>query len=264
MLKDTTTVFLLWYIKLIFQCIFIMIIIKVFDKIVKLRKGNIEIDRLGRSTLYSLCSVVLYIILSYVYLKYFESSFPQSGVIRSIIVRGCLLVPSFIFIILNHEKMSSLGIGKKNIFSSITIGLICSGFYILTYILINNIDYSRLINKFDFNIGVSFLYLFIYCLVIALSEEFLYRGYLQTRLAAYYGENLGLLYATIIFAVMHIPQYMVDNNYGIGNALVQCISLLPISFVYGYLYKKTQNLTSCVMLHTFCNWIIFAINQLVI
>lgn len=256
--------FFYWYIKVIFQCTFIVIIIQVYDKIVTLEKKNIEIDRLGSSKVYSLCSVFLYVMLSYVYLKYFQEIFPQNGIMRSLIVRCGIMIPSFIFIILNNEKMSSFGIMKRNILPSIIIGVVCSAVYIVTYIPINNINYSLLITKIDLKIFISFLYLFIYCIVIAFSEEFLFRGYLQTRLTACYGKKLGLLYATIIFALMHIPQLMVSSNYGIVYALVQSITYLPLGFVLGYLYMKTENLTSCVILHTFANWLVFAISQIVI
>ncbi|WP_040191227.1 CPBP family intramembrane glutamic endopeptidase [Clostridium culturomicium] len=251
------------YIKIILQCLSIIIIIKIFDKLMKLEKEDVEIYQLNKSTVFSLIAVFTYIILSFIYLKYFESVFPQNGILKSIIVKVGILSPTILFIILNKEKLSSLGISKKNILNSIIIGLICSLVYMVTYIIINNSNYFLAISRIDFKLFVSLLYLFVYCMVIAIVEEFLYRGYLQTRLVASYGNKRGLLFSTIIFTLMHLPQWMSNNNFSISitDILLQGSGILPLSFVFGYLYMKTKNLTSCIILHTFSNWIVFALKQ---
>lgn len=74
--------------------------------------------------------------------------------------------------------------------------------------------------------------IFIICIVIAVSEELLFRGVLQT--------SFGYIPASIIFALVHV-RYLLKP--------VLLVSVLMISFFIGYLFILTGNLYVTIATH---------------
>ncbi|MGP3608261.1 lysostaphin resistance A-like protein [Anoxybacteroides rupiense] len=77
------------------------------------------------------------------------------------------------------------------------------------------------------------------CLVIAFTEEWLFRGVLQTR--------FGLLVASLIFAVLHV-RYLAK--------WFSFIMVMLLSFFLGYLYAWTGILWVTISAHFFINFVL--------
>lgn len=78
----------------------------------------------------------------------------------------------------------------------------------------------------------SIIEIFFIAIIVALAEELLFRGVIQT--------NFGYAIASILFAVMHI-RYL--------KKPVLLISVLFVSFYIGWMYEITENLTVTVTAH---------------
>ncbi|THE15052.1 CPBP family intramembrane metalloprotease [Bacillus timonensis] len=84
----------------------------------------------------------------------------------------------------------------------------------------------------------SIPHIFILCLLIAFSEEILFRGVIQT--------HFGLLIASFIFAILHV-RYLYK--------WVLLTSVVLLSFLLGYIYELYHNLWITVYAHFWIDFI---------
>lgn len=81
--------------------------------------------------------------------------------------------------------------------------------------------------------------IFVLTLIIAISEEFLFRGVIQT--------TFGYVIASIIFALVHV-RYL--------KKPVLLLSVLLVSFYIGYLFEITGNLLVTITAHFIVNFLL--------
>ena len=88
-------------------------------------------------------------------------------------------------------------------------------------------------------------------LVVGPGEELLFRGVIQTRLAEAYGSVAGIVLASVLFAVAHVPAYG-----GGAGAWVTVTVLFAASLVFGAIYEVTDNLVVPAVVHGVYNSIL--------
>jgi membrane protease YdiL (CAAX protease family) len=91
------------------------------------------------------------------------------------------------------------------------------------------------------------IYLVAVFAVSALGHEFIYRGYLQTRLMAWAGEVTGLLLSALVYALFHLPRFL-----GVYNALtilVQMIGLFVLGLVLGEIRRRSGSIIPSAFFH---------------
>lgn len=84
-----------------------------------------------------------------------------------------------------------------------------------------------------------------------LVEEVVYRGILYSALQRRFGIILAVVFVTILFAAIHIPQYSSGSVPDYGTITL----LLLLSLVLTLIRVKTENLLPCIILHTVFNGI---------
>jgi membrane protease YdiL (CAAX protease family) len=97
---------------------------------------------------------------------------------------------------------------------------------------------------------LAFFLTIVTIVVIApISEEILFRGYLQTWLKKLFGKKIGILFASFIFALFHFsyPQ-------GYGNITI-IGSLFVVAIYFGILYERQKSLISPIIAHMIFNTI---------
>lgn len=78
--------------------------------------------------------------------------------------------------------------------------------------------------------------------IVSVSEEMLWRGFLQTKLQKGIGKMKGYLFASLLFALAHLTS--------IGYSATQVLmEALPGGLIVGYLYIKTKTLTASIFAH---------------
>ena len=89
----------------------------------------------------------------------------------------------------------------------------------------------------------------------ALGEEFL-RMLLQTRLgAAFKNIGLGFVMASMIWALMHVPNFGQSHaKEGWVPAFQGAVNIMPIGFLWGYVTYRTQSLIPSIFIHGFNLW----------
>jgi membrane protease YdiL (CAAX protease family) len=198
------------------------------------------------STLLSLTLIPLIRVLSLVMPV---SIFPR---IYWFIVIGIAIYLAFFFL-LYQQKISLKDCGLR--FPEIRhipleIGIALSGIpfgYLEYYILRPS---SFLESYSTENIIISILILFF---ATGLLEELIFRGLLQKKLTELLGVWQGILFISILFAILHIGNLSLPDV-----ALVFCIGLL-----YGFVVQKTQTIIGVTVSHTLVNVFLFLILPLI-
>lgn len=96
-------------------------------------------------------------------------------------------------------------------------------------------------------------------LTAGFTEEFFFRGVLQTRLAARFRSHvIAVLGSSVFFGIYHLPYAYLNPRWpshgdwaaAAGAAFGQAI---PMGLILGTLYAKRPNLLACVLVHTMTN-----------
>jgi membrane protease YdiL (CAAX protease family) len=90
---------------------------------------------------------------------------------------------------------------------------------------------------------------------VGFGEELLFRGYLQIRCISWLGVVKGLALASVIMALMHLPQRIFAAGFDPFQALASAVTLIPISFALGYLMLRTKNTLGPAIMHIILDWV---------
>ena len=90
--------------------------------------------------------------------------------------------------------------------------------------------------------------------IIGLSEEAIWRGYIQTRLIACYGSFRGLSGTSVLFALLHFPQRYFLYSGVILEALSSVLLVIAAGLLFGYIMLKSQNVVAPTVFHALANW----------
>ncbi|MGB9929588.1 MAG: lysostaphin resistance A-like protein [Methanosarcina sp.] len=92
-------------------------------------------------------------------------------------------------------------------------------------------------------------FIFIMIFIVALVEEYIFRGILQTRLEGFLGPTAGILLASLLFGIMHS---------GYGNPY-EMIFTFFFGTLLGYYFYKTRSLLFVIMIHGLTNVFLYGI-----
>jgi len=154
--------------------------------------------------------------------------------------------PAAVFMILGKERLRTAGIGKPNLWQSLLIG---AGLASLT-LFFRPDGFSHLSHLRNQDALLLLYYAF-----VGFGEEFLFRGYLQTRLVLWLGTWKGWLAASVTMALVHWPHRWLLLNMTAGAAQGATLSLVPVSLLMGCIMLRTRNILAPALFHTFANWV---------
>lgn len=156
---------------------------------------------------------------------------------------------------IEHRPLSSLGFSRKNLFPSFYWGIGLGMVFALEGFLTNifkyrglnlpGVNYSSAI--FLGQIGLSF--------ATAISEEIVFRGYIFNRLwKIWRNEWWANLVSALLFMIIHLP----ISVFVLGYTPTAMIAYLFLVLVYGlgsgFIFARTNNIISCILLHVFWSW----------
>ena len=163
-----------------------------------------------------------------------------------------VIVALLLLVLLRKERLSSIGIGGENLVKALCLGLLCGAISIVVQGIV------PLINGCAFAPLNQIMNRFIYQLVfIALAEEIVFRGYIQTRLYGMIkGEIPAIMTGALLFSVMHLPYMFILN--GVAELLtLQTLILLAFWFamhiILNFVYRRTGSIFGVVLFHALYN-----------
>jgi len=89
--------------------------------------------------------------------------------------------------------------------------------------------------------------------IIALWEEVVSRGYIQTRLQEAWG-FWGVVVAALLFASLHLPSALLDHGHDLPAALLRFAQTGLAGLALGYVYWWTESVPTTVALHGLRNF----------
>jgi membrane protease YdiL (CAAX protease family) len=104
-------------------------------------------------------------------------------------------------------------------------------------------------------LNMNHFWAFLQFSVVGFSEEFAFRGYLQTRLCAWLGRWQGWLLASVLMALIHIPQRVWMLGFDASTAFLSSAYLIPISLIMGFVMLRTENIVAPAIFNTFSDWV---------
>lgn len=106
---------------------------------------------------------------------------------------------------------------------------------------------------------VSFL---ISVFIIALWEEIINRGYIQTRLQTAWGMG-GVIVTSLLFASVHIPSALLDHNNDVQTAFYRFVESSLAGFSFGFVYWLTGSVLIPIAMHGLNNFLISGVFPLI-
>jgi len=88
----------------------------------------------------------------------------------------------------------------------------------------------------------NYLLLIFTCITAGVTEELLFRGYLQTRIEKIFGNAwVGILISALVFGIMHVS----------WNNIFQVVGTFWMGLVLAFFYYKYRNIKILILLHIF-------------
>ena len=148
------------------------------------------------------------------------------------------------------RKMSSIGLCKRNLKRSLLVSGMIGILFLLISTIIPGISSGAKLLPLK-KIASNVIYFFV---VIALSEEISFRGYIQPRLYPLVKrEWLAVLFGGILFVFMHYPYQMAARGMTAAQYWPQFIASAPFKFfwhlVFTILYRRYGNIYGSTVLH---------------
>ena len=173
-------------------------------------------------------------------------------------VLAFLLVYSFFLLIVAvatrkaGQKLESIGIRKDDLGKSAVLGFSLGAILIVIY----GVVVSSLGLKFE-GLSSTFLYGVVFFIMVGLSEETIFRGFIQNRLIARFGTLRGLVATSFFFALYHLPLlYILYSGDILGSLLGALLRFFP-GLIFGYIMIRCQNLIAPSIFHIIYDYVIF-------
>lgn len=166
-------------------------------------------------------------------------------------------------VLIKGNTLDIYGFKMKSFAKSLLIGLA----YCLTYGLPFFATFSGLIFVFTgqlafsvYNVFTALVYFPFMTLCVGVSEEGLFRGFMQTRLAKVYSKNTALLVQALLFGAWQLVIFVSPLN--VIGMIVYISQTFAFGLISGLFYKKSGNLIPLILTNGLMNTtILFAANR---
>lgn len=166
------------------------------------------------------------------------------------------LVPTFWMVTFVEKKpLSSLGFLSANLFPSLYWGIGLGMVFALEGLMTNILKYGGLwISPAQYS-PLPFLGAIFLSFVTALSEETVFRGYIFNRFwQIWKNEWLANFVASLLFIVIHLPVGVFVLGYTPIVMLVYLFLVFVFAVGSGFVFARTGNIVSSILLHVFWSW----------
>ncbi|NWG10464.1 CPBP family intramembrane metalloprotease [Candidatus Bathyarchaeota archaeon] len=202
---------------------------------------------------------VFVLFLSTLAIRFYVATFAISVPLETPLVYLVILT----IVLIRGNTLDTYGFKMKSFAKSFLIGLA----YCLTYGLPFFVTLSSLIFLSTgqivfsaYNATSALIYLPFMILCVGLSEEGLFRGFMQTRLAKAYSKNTGLLVQAMLFAAWQLPIFILPLS--VIGMIVSISQTFAFGLISGLFYKKSGNLIPLILANGFMNTtILFVTNR---
>ena len=194
-------------------------------------------------------AILLFVIIILMY-ALFGILYKNNNFIKdNIKIMGCLLnsliiIVTILFVKIRKQELNTIGLkGRWKL--SIILGGILSLFYFYCNCLDHLINGEKLISS------TSILFLMLYFLLVAICEEFVFRGFIGTRLNGLIKNKYIVIIVTgLLFVIMHFPYRMIAANMSLRDFDIGwLINLYIFHLIMNFIYMKTNSIYGSIIPH---------------
>lgn len=194
-------------------------------------------------------AILLFVIIIIMYallgILYKNNSFIKDNIkIIGCLFNLLLIIVTILFVKLRKQGLETIGLkGRWKL--SIILGGVLSLFYFYCNCLDHLINGEKLISI------TSILFLMVYFLLVAICEEFVFRGFIGTRLNGLIKNKYIVIIVTgILFVVMHFPYRMTAANMSLTDFDIGwLINLFIFHLIMNFIYMKTNSIYGSIIPH---------------
>lgn len=202
----------------------------------------------------------IYLIWFFIFVVWivFRVSFRLPEWVDELIIKPLVFVGPVIWFVKFREKrgMDSLGLGRKNLFADLYLGVGIGLLFALEGFLANYIKYG----SFSFAplialTGIGLIPFLLISLVTAVSEEILARGFIYNRLNTEYGNQFRAAFiSSLLFLLLHVPILFTQLSLTGPSLVVYLVSVFLLGLTNCYLFSLRGNsLVVPILVHLFWN-----------
>ncbi|CZR96330.1 MULTISPECIES: CPBP family intramembrane glutamic endopeptidase [Clostridioides] len=131
--------------------------------------------------------------------------------------------------------------------------------YIFSFIIIINLSKFIMLGCKDINfinLIMNIFLIFPYLAtqsILFFGEEYGWRGFLQEKMQIKFGKRAGVILLGFIWELWHIPLWFTIYHVDGLGICIRLFSVISLSIFLGYVYMKTKNIWTCVMIHLINN-----------
>ncbi len=173
----------------------------------------------------------------------------QMQLYLGVYVNLSLIVLCVILVLARRQSLASIGFTLRNIKKSLLCGVVVGT--VLT--LVMNVLPNALAGAQVIPIGRALYNIFYYFIVISLSEEVVFRGYIQTRMYGLIKRDIPAVAVTgLMFYAMHFAfQAPVSGMvFSLGNMAV----IVTLHVIMNFVYRKYNSIAGPTVLHGLLDW----------
>jgi len=174
------------------------------------------------------------------------SGLNEEGMARQFILSGLFALPFVLALLIRRQPLLSVGLGSQTLRPTLQLG---AALALITILLANRIPAIL-----DGLTGAEGLYLAA-CLVVALADEFIFRGFIQLRLSGWLGENNGWVAASVLFAMWR-GLLLALASVSITGLLWPVAITLGLGLLLGWILRKSGNILAGVLYYAFHLWVV--------
>ena len=171
-------------------------------------------------------------------------TFTLGNILSQLILFIIIALPIIIALNMTGEPFNTTGLTTVNLTASLAVGLFLSALTVAAVLEFQPPGPA---------VRAVIVPAVIYWGIVGFAEEFIYRGYLQTRLIALTGKWPGWVLTALIFAFMHLGVRYFWEGYTFQEAFYSCVSIIPLALLLGYAMLRTGNVIAPTLLHTLVN-----------
>jgi len=217
-----------------------------------------EVAKYGKKdAVIAMCAYVLIIafvlVVEHFIIEQFAETARQALIIR--IIRSVVsTVAVFAIVMLQKQKLRSIGIHKKKIGSVIRLGLLFIPIPLIINVVLPFVMYG---NGVEFRPFVPMAYMLATFFFYAVWEDILFVGFLQTRIYGLFKtDKVAISIVAILFSLPHITAGLATGGLGLdmSSLLMYLAGLFFMHQMFVLLFRRHFSLLTVVIVHTITNW----------
>ncbi len=174
--------------------------------------------------------------------------------VEEMILKPLIWLPlPFWFIQKERLKLSDVGVTFRNATKTLYFVVGLGVVFAIEGLIINYLKYGGF--NFGANVGNNFTLVILATLVTAMVEEFVFRGYLLSRLLFVLGnEWLANLWVSVGWTLLHLPVMIFVWKVTPMGLVASILLVFLFSIVAGFVFVRTKSLLAPIALHFLWQW----------